>query len=155
MRLAQTTEWMLVAALIVYTVFLPGLPAVRRVVGSPLGTAGSVLGLYLLAKKVSVPLALVAFVALARSSSAVLREHMNTDCGCSDPTYTYDSGLKRCVRGVNEVTSPTCCGIGQVWDGLQSKCTSSLRTEGGAMSVPDTAPVDSKISSVNNGSSPQ
>jgi hypothetical protein len=134
MRLAQTTEWMLVAGLIVYTVFLPGLPAVRRVVGSPLGTAGSLLGVYLLAKKVSVPLALVALVAVARSSSSVLREHATNsmgDCHCTKLGFTYDKTAQKCTKAGETTTyEPVCCADTQIWNDRTEKCTVRPGPEG-------------------------
>jgi hypothetical protein len=123
MRLAQTTEWLLVAALIV-SPLIPGAAAVRRMLGSPLGTAVGLVGIYLLAKKVSIPLALVVLGVLSRPS---IHETFATDCACTDPTYTYDSGTKLCTKGTGADTktaSPVCCGLSQYWDPLQSKCAS-------------------------------
>lgn len=139
MRLPQTTEWILVAGLIVYTVFLPSLPAVRRVVGSPLGTAGSLLGVYLLAKKVSVPLALVALVAVARSSSSVLREHATNamgDCHCAKGGFTYDEASQKCKGGDGATTmEPVCCTGVQIWNDRTLTCT-TRPGPGGSMTEP-------------------
>jgi hypothetical protein len=67
------------------------------------------------------------------------REFMNADCGCSDPTYEYDAGKKKCTKVVGDKTleaNPLCCGLGQVWDPIQSKCTTSPGKQGPVMEVP-------------------
>jgi hypothetical protein len=100
------------------------------------------------------------------------REFMNADCGCSDPTYEYDAGKKKCIKEVKETleanpessrsttctdgsytydsvrrkctkvvnetleANPLCCGLGQVWDPIQSKCTTSPGKQGPVMEVP-------------------
>ena len=90
MRLSQNTEYAVVGALIVYTVFLPSFPFVRQLFSSSIGVAAGIALVYWVAKTVSVPLALVVLVAVVRSSSAVLREHMEcTDC---PDGYTFKDG---------------------------------------------------------------
>jgi hypothetical protein len=75
---------------------------------------------------------------LARQRST--REGMNADCACNDPTYSYDSGKKKCIKkgegGKDLEANPICCGLGQVWDTLQSKCATSAGKQGGVMEVP-------------------
>lgn len=79
----------------------------------------------------------VVLVLLRRRS---VREGMNADCACNDPTYSYDSGKKKCTKkgegGKDLEASPICCGLGQVWDTLQSKCTTSPGQQGPVMQVP-------------------
>lgn len=133
MRLTRKTEWLLVAALVVYTVFVPGSPALRSAVGSPVGTAVSLLAIYLLAKQVSTPLALVALVAVVRTSSAVLREHQTDmgNCNCAQPGFTFDSTKSMCTKtGSTEEYEPVCCSAVQIWNDRTLKCTTKPGPEG-------------------------
>ena len=138
MRLTRKTEWLLVAALIVYTVFIPGSPRLRSVIGSPVGTAASLLGIYLLAKRLSTPLALVALVAVVRTSSAVIREHATNDgdCHCKKPGFTYDSGTQKCKDPEGTLQEePVCCTSVQIWNDRELKCT-TRPGPGGSMTEP-------------------
>ena len=133
MRLTRKTEWLLVAALVVYTVFIPGSPRLRSVIGSPVGTAASLLGIYLLAKRVSTPLALVALVAVVRTSSAVLREHQTDmgNCHCAQPGFTFDSTKNMCTKtGSTEEYEAICCADVQIWNDRELKCTTKPGPEG-------------------------
>ena len=106
MRLSQNTEYAVVGALIVYSVFMPSFGFVRQLFSSSVGVALGVALVYWVAKTVSVPLALVVLVAVVRSSSAVLREHM--DCTECPPDFKYDAETKMCKKdGVPSV--PASC----------------------------------------------
>ena len=106
MRLSQNTESAVVGALIVYTVFLPSLPIVRQLLGSSIGVAAGIALVYWVAKTVSVPLSLVVLVAVVRSSSSILREHMEcTDC---PEGYTMDSATKMCKKEGATDLPPIC-----------------------------------------------
>lgn len=106
MRVPLNTEYAIVGALIVYSVFLPSFPIVRQLLSSSVGVAAGIALVYWVAKTVSVPLALVVLVAVIRSSSAVLREHME----CSECTegYTFDSGSKLCKKEGATDLPPIC-----------------------------------------------
>ena len=106
MRVSQNTEYAIVAALIVYTVFLPSFPIVRQLLSSSVGVAAGIALVYWVARTVSLPLSLVVLVAVIRSSSAVIREHM--DCKeCSDG-YTYDEASKMCKKEGSTSLPPIC-----------------------------------------------
>ncbi len=106
MRLSQNTEYAVVGALIVYTVFLPSFPFVRQLLSSSVGVAAGIALVYWVAKTVSVPLSLVVLLAVIRSSSAVIREHMEcTDC---PEGYTLDSATKMCKKEGATDLPPLC-----------------------------------------------
>jgi hypothetical protein len=106
MRLSQNTEYAVVGALILYSVFMPSFGFVRQLFSSSVGVAAGVALVYWVAKTVSVPLALVVLVAVVRSSSAVLREHM--DCTECPPGYSHDSASKMCKKEGATDVPPTC-----------------------------------------------
>ena len=107
MRISSNTEYAIVGALIVYTVFLsPSLPAVRRFMSSTIGTAVALGAVYWVAKNVSVPLALVALAVVLRCSSGMIREFMEcTDC---PEGYTFDSESKMCKKEGSTPLPPIC-----------------------------------------------
>ena len=106
MRISLNTEYAIVGALIVYTVFLPSIPIVRQLLSSTIGVAAGIALVYWVAKTVSVPLALVVLIAVIRSSSAILREHMEcTDC---PEGYMYDTGSKMCKKEGATDLPPLC-----------------------------------------------
>jgi hypothetical protein len=106
MRISQNTELAVVAGLIVYTVFLPSIPMIRQLLSSSIGVAAGIALVYWVAKTVSLPLALVVLVAVIRSSSAVIREHM--DCTECPPEYTFDEASKMCKKSGATDLPPTC-----------------------------------------------
>jgi hypothetical protein len=106
MRLSQNTEYAVVAGLILYSVFMPSFSIVRQLFSSSVGVAAGVALVYWVAKTVSVPLALVVLVAVVRSSSAVLREHM--DCTECPPDYKYDEKSKMCKKEGATDVPPSC-----------------------------------------------
>ena len=106
MRIPQNTEYAIVGALIVYTVFLPSFPFVRQLLSSSVGVAAGIALVYWVAKTVSVPLSLVVLLAVIRSSSAVIREHM--DCTNCPDGYTFDSSNKMCKKEGASDLPPIC-----------------------------------------------
>jgi hypothetical protein len=107
MRLSQNTEYAVVGALIVYTVFLPSIPLVRQLLSSSVGVAAGIALVYWVAKTISLPLSLVVLIAVIRSSSAVLREHM-TDCKDCPADYTFDEDKKLCTKEGAASLPPIC-----------------------------------------------
>lgn len=106
MRIPLNTEYAIVGALIVYTVFLPSLPIVRQLLSSSIGVAAGIALVYWVAKNVSVPLALVVLIAVVRSSSAILREHM--ECKDCSEGYTFDEKTKMCKKEGSTDLPPIC-----------------------------------------------
>lgn len=106
MRLSQNTEYAVVGALIVYSVFMPSFGIVRQLFSSSVGVAAGIALVYWVAKTVSVPLALVVLVAVVRSSAAVLREHL--DCTECPPDYKFDDKTKKCKKDGATDVDPSC-----------------------------------------------
>jgi hypothetical protein len=106
MRVSQNTEYAIVGALIVYTVFLPAVPMVRQLLSSSVGVAAGIALVYWVAKTVSLPLALVVLVAVIRSSSAVIREHL--DCSECPAGYTFNTDSKACKKEGATDIPPSC-----------------------------------------------
>lgn len=106
MRIPLNTEYAIVGALIVYTVFLPSFPVVRQLFSSTIGVALGIALVYWVAKTVSLPLSLVVLIAVIRSSSAIIREHM--DCTSCPEGYSYDEGSKMCKKEGAADLPPIC-----------------------------------------------
>lgn len=107
MRLSQNTEYAVVGALIVYTVFLsPSMFAVRRFMGSAIGSVLGLAAVYWVAKTVSVPLALIVLAVVIRCSSGMVREFM--DCTECPPDYAYDTASKMCKKDGAGDVPPSC-----------------------------------------------
>ena len=106
MRIPQNTEYAIVGALIVYTVFLPSLPIVRQLLSSTIGVAAGIALVYWVAKTVSVPWSLVVLVAVIRSSSAIIREHM--ECKDCPEGYNFDESAKMCKKEGAADLPPIC-----------------------------------------------
>lgn len=141
MRISQKTEWILIAALIAYIAFTPGLPAVRQLLSTNVGKAVALAAVVAVWKHVSPVVALLLTVSLVRCAS--MREYMEngstappTASGPPPNTYcpdnhSFDNG--QCKNLTTGQTIPaTVCLTGQTWDG--TKCV------GGSSSTPSTPP---------------
>jgi hypothetical protein len=149
MRLSQNMEWAIVAALIAYIAFTPGVPMVRQFLSTGLGKAVGLAVIVYVWKYVSEPVALLLLVNFVRCSG--MREFMTdgsgtgsgsgTGTGTSSGTtlppntycpenYSFDNG--QCKNKTTGQTIPaTVCLTGQTWDG--TKCAGSS-----SASAPDT-----------------
>jgi hypothetical protein len=139
MRISQKTEWILIAALIAYIAFTPGLAAVRQLLSTDVGKALGLAAVVAVWKYVSPIVALLLTVSLVRCAS--MREYMESGApptSTSAPPNTYcpdnhsfDSG--QCKNMTTGQTIPaTVCLTGQTWDGV--KCV------GGSTPTPSTPP---------------
>ncbi len=136
MRISQKTEWMLIAALIAYIAFTPGLAAVRQLLSTNVGKAVGLAAVVAVWKYVSPVVALLLTVSLVRCAS--MREYMENPSSSAPPpnthcpeNYTFDNG--QCKNINNGQTTPaSVCLTGQTWDG--NKCV------GGSTSQPSSSP---------------
>jgi hypothetical protein len=127
MRISQKTEWILIAVLIAYIAFTPGLPAVRQLLSTDVGKALGLAAVVAVWKYVSPVVALLLTVSLVRCAS--MREYMENESASKTPPNTYcpenykfDNG--QCKNKNNDQTIPaTVCLEGQTWDG--TKCQGS------------------------------
>ncbi len=141
MRISQKTEWILIAALIAYIAFTPGLAVVRQLLSTNVGKAVGLAAVVAVWKHVSPIVALLLTVSLVRCAS--MREYMEngstappTASGPPPNTYcpdnhSFDNG--QCKNTTTGQTIPaTVCLTGQTWDGV--KCV------GGSTPTPSTPP---------------
>jgi hypothetical protein len=134
MRISQKTEWILIAVLIAYIAFTPGLPAVRQLLSTDVGKALGLAAVVAVWKYVSPVVALLLTVSLVRCAS--MREYMENPSDSTKATsgstappntycpenYNFDNG--QCKNKNNDQTIPaTVCLAGQTWDG--TKCQGS------------------------------
>ena len=140
MRISQRTEWILVAALIVYIAFTPGVQAVRDLLSTGVGKAiylGAVVGAW---KFVSPLVAILLVVNFVRCAS--MREFMENGSTTSTTTpppntycpndYKYENG--QCKGPTGQSTPATVCLAGQSWDG--DKCVSATSAPPAAAAPP-------------------
>ncbi len=128
MRLVGTSEWIVIAVLIAYLAFTPGLPVVRQFLSTGLGKALGLAAVVATWKYVSHPVALLLLVNYVRCSG--MREFMDnppSDSTLPPNTYcpenhTYDNGQCR-NNTTGQTTATTVCMTGQTWDG--TKCSES------------------------------
>jgi len=132
MRISQKTEWILIAVLIAYIAFTPGLPVVRQVLSTDVGKALGLAAVVAVWKYVSPVVALLLTVSLIRCAS--MREHMKNESDSTKPpantycpdNYNFDNG--QCKNKINEQAPPipaTVCLEGQTWDGTKCQGSSS------------------------------
>ncbi len=143
MRISQKTEWILIAALIAYIAFTPGLQAVRQILSTDIGKALGLAAVVAVWKYVSPVVALLLTVSLLRCAS--MREYMENPSSSTPPpnthcpeNYMFDNG--QCKNISNGQTIPaSVCLTGQTWDG--SKCVSGSSSEpSGPPSTPTPPP---------------
>jgi len=129
MRISQKTEWVLIAVLVAYIAFTPGVQAVRDLLSTGVGKAVYLAAVVAAWKFVSPLVAILLVVNFVRCAS--MREYAddasmkpsttpppNTYC----PTdYTYENG--QCKGSAGQSVPATVCMAGQTWDG--NKCVGS------------------------------
>ena len=117
MRLSQQTEWMVIGVLILYIAFMPSLPVVGNLVGSPVGKAVALAGVVYAWKYVSAPVSLLLLVSVLRTGE--IREHFTGNC----PTgYTPDEVTRQCKNSTGQSIAPVICQASQTWDQMTGTC---------------------------------
>jgi hypothetical protein len=101
MRLSQTTEWVLIAVLILYIAFTPGIPMVRDFMRTSIGKAVSLAVIVYVWKYVSEPVALLLTVHFVRCSG--MREGMTNPTTPPPPSMTPPATSSTAVP----MTTPT------------------------------------------------
>jgi hypothetical protein len=123
MKLKQTTEWALLAALIVYIAFTSGFQVVKSVLATPLGKAAGLAVIIYVYKYVSCPIALLLLVSFMRCATWNTWEMFSgaeSACTCETPGATWDATTKTCKDANGNSAGPvkTCtCANGYAWDG--------------------------------------
>ena len=133
MRISQKTEWVLIAVLVAYIAFTPGVQAVRDLLSTGVGKAVYLAAVVAAWKYVSPLVSILLVVNFVRCAS--MREFAddpsmkpasstappNTHC---PDDYKFENGQ---CKGMSGQTVPaTVCLAGQTWDG--NKCVGSATT---------------------------
>ena len=123
MKLTRNTEWALIAALIVYLSFMPGLQVVKSALATPLGKAAGLAVIIYVWKFVSCPIALlltISFMRCATWNSWEMFSGAEQSCTCETAGAIWDSQSKTCKDATGNAAGPvkTCtCTNGYAWDG--------------------------------------
>lgn len=138
MKLTGKTEWLVIAALILYIAFTPGIPMVRDFLSTAVGKAVGLGAIVWTWKNVSEPVALLLLVSFLRCAG--MREGMENPepvMHCPAPfTLAADKTCKD-SKG-NPGPAPAVCMGGQTWDG--TKCVSPAETSTAPPMTTPTAP---------------
>lgn len=143
MKLTGKQEWFVIAALILYIAFVPGIPAVRDLLSTPIGKAVGLGAVVWVWKTVSKPVALLLLVVVLRAGA--LREGMENpapEMHCPAP-FTLQGDMCKDDKG-NPGPAPAVCVGGQTWDG--SKCVSAAETSTAPPMTTPTAPTPAPAS---------
>jgi len=123
MKLTRNTEWAVIAALIVYLSFIPGLQIVKSTLATPVGKAAALAVIIYVWKFVSCPIALlltIAFLRCAKWNTWEMFSGAETACTCETPGAIWDAQSKTCKDATGNAAGPvkTCtCSNGYAWDG--------------------------------------
>jgi hypothetical protein len=123
MKLTRNTEWAVIAALIVYIAFIPGLQAIKTLLATPLGKAAGLAVIIYVWKFVSCPIALlltISFMRCATWNTWEMFSGAEQSCTCETAGAIWDSQTKTCKDASGNAAGPvkTCtCTNGYAWDG--------------------------------------
>ena len=120
MKLATNTEWAIIAALVIYIAFTPGLPIVRQLLSTGVGKAAALGVIVYVWKYVSQPIAFLLLVSFLRCAS--MREGMkNPNAHCPTGFTLSDDNTCKDDKG-NQGPPPTICLTGQTWNSSTNRC---------------------------------
>lgn len=128
MKLKQTTEWIVLAGLIVYLSFMRPLPVLRDLLASPIGKAGALAGIVYIWKYVSPVIAGLLLLVYSRCTSMSIGIEGMASSECTCPSgYVYDPESKKCRNPKGELKSPEFCPCpsGFFWDAVNGECKAS------------------------------
>lgn len=123
MKLTRNTEWALIAALIAYIAFTPGIQAIKDILATPLGKAAALAGIVYVWKCVSPVVSLLLIISFLRCAKWNVWEMFSgaeQSCTCETPDATWDPESKTCKDASGNTAGPvkTCtCSNGYAWDG--------------------------------------
>jgi hypothetical protein len=128
MKLKQTTEWIVIAGLIVYLAFFPPFAFLRELLATPIGKAIALVGIVYVSQNMSRPVASLLLLAYARcATTTVGMEGMeNQTCTCPSG-YVYDEASKKCRSATGQLKAPEFCPCpsGYFWDAVAGECKAS------------------------------
>ena len=123
MKLTRNTEWAVIAALIVYIAFIPGVPIVKELLATPLGKAAGLAAIVSVWKFVSPIIAILLTISFLRCAKWNVWEGFSgaeSACTCENSAAIWDSQSKTCKDASGNAAGPvkTCtCTNGYAWDG--------------------------------------
>jgi hypothetical protein len=123
MKLTRNTEWAVIAALIVYIAFIPGVPIVKELLATPLGKAAGLAAIVYVWKFVSPIIAILLTISFLRCAKWNVWEGFSgaeSACTCENSAAIWDSQSKTCKDASGNAAGPvkTCtCTNGYAWDG--------------------------------------
>ena len=145
MKLTRNTEWAIIAALIAYIAFTPGLQALKDLLASPVAKAAALAAIVYVWKFVSPVIALLLIIGFLRCTTGAGWEMFSgaeTACTCENPSATWDALSKTCkdATGGDAGGVKTCtCANGYAWDGGEKGTKQCVPTSGTQPPVPPPA----------------
>ena len=123
MKLTRNTEWAIIAALIAYIAFTPGVQAIKDLLAKPVGKAAALAIIVYVWKFVSPIIAILLTISFVRCATWNVWEMFSgaeVACTCESPDATWDTQAKVCKTksGTPSGGVMTCtCANGYSWDG--------------------------------------
>lgn len=126
MKLAQNTEWIVIAVLITYISFTNGFPVVRDVLKTGLGKAAALAFIVYVWKYVSPVIALLIAINFVRCASWNVWEGLETPlttCTC-ETGFVYDASVGKCKNPEGASKDPVACTCpsGYTYDSTKKEC---------------------------------
>jgi hypothetical protein len=128
MKLSQSTEYAVLAVLIVYLAFMKPFQFLREMVATPIGKVLALSGIVYVWKFVSPVVAGLLLVVYARCAGSTIMEGMENEEKCKCPTgFVYDDSTKKCRNPAGQTKPPEFCPCpsGYFWDVITSECKAS------------------------------
>ena len=123
MKLTRNTEWAIIAALIAYIAFTPGVQAIKDLLAKPIGKAVALAAIVAVWKFVSPIIAILLTISFVRCATWNVWEMFSgaeVACTCESPDATWDTQAKVCKTSTGTPSGgvKTCtCANGYSWDG--------------------------------------
>jgi len=122
MKLARTTEWVIIGLLIVYIAVAPGFAIVRELLATPVGKIAALAGVVYVWKSVSPIIAVLLVILYLKCTKMSVWEGFSgaeDTCLCEGTGFTWDSAAKKCkdAAGKEGPVKSCTCMPGYSWDG--------------------------------------
>ncbi len=122
MKLARTTEWVIIGLLIVYIAVAPGFAIVRELLATPVGKIAALAGVVYVWKSVSPIIAVLLVILYLKCTKMSVWEGFSgaeDTCLCEGEGYTWDKSVRKCrnKEGKESAIKSCTCTSGYSWDG--------------------------------------
>ena len=147
MKLSQTTEWVILGALIVYIAFVPPIPAVRSFLSTAAGKLVGLVAVVSVWKYVSPIVAVLLLVSMVRCIYAPRESFTGAEkeCTCKNPeTFKWDNVIRKCrdSTGTEGEVESCACANGYTWDGGEKGRRECIPTSGNEPPIPPVIPTE-------------